>query len=258
MNCVDTKSPYKILKSPDPEIKLLKCKWCGLIRVDKFLNQKNLKEIWDNEHGFPSSYVSGEDWRRKKSKKLLKWITSYIKPEGPILDIGCAGGFFLDEAEKIGFKSFGIDTSPVFVKYIENRFSPLISVKQGNFSDEYIMPNFFNVITCFDTIGYSTDPGKDLRKIYSLLNKGGYLFMSNLLSNKLIHTKKELLSFNYYFDVSTINLYLKASKFSDIKSYVEPKNLNTTKKYSFKWFKMNIPILNRNDVKMIMTVARKK
>jgi len=90
-----------------------------------------------------------------------------------------------------------------------------------------------------------------------LLSDGGYLFMSNLYANRLIRLRKELLTFNYYFDKYCLQQLLLRAGFLEVESRITAKNLNTSKKYSWPWWRMSLPIMNMWDTKMLFSVAQK-
>src|SRR4029453_12764421 len=51
---------------------------------------------------------SGTPPRRRSSRRRINFIKP-TKPQGCLLEIGCAYGFFLDEARRAGFEGSGIE-----------------------------------------------------------------------------------------------------------------------------------------------------
>jgi 2-polyprenyl-3-methyl-5-hydroxy-6-metoxy-1,4-benzoquinol methylase len=235
---------------------LLKCQSCGLISKEQQTHAKNLEAWWGDPERFLAYYVQGETWRRIVAKKNLTWIGRHSKINGSLLDVGCAAGFFLDEASRVGWECWGVDIARPLVQYAENRFSQC-KVFLGEPCGLDLPMGYFDAITMYDTLGYAVDPQALLKKVTGLLIPGGKLFLTNLCADWLLGKKEELLSFNYYFSPSVMANCLSRSGLNMVDQFVQPKNMNTASIFSFAWFRLALPIVNRNSVKMIYTVAQK-
>ncbi len=256
ITCRDCDLTMTPVPSAAPDVILLRCQHCGLVRVREFLHVRHLTESWDRGGIYQSSYVAGETWRRKVSISLLNWVHDHVTPPGSILDVGCAAGFFLDEASHRGWECWGIDLSEAFITYVKNHFSD-IEAYHGDLYDPRLPEGYFKAIVCCDTLGYTTDPLDVLKRAYRLLSAGGYLFMTNLYANRLIRVRKELLTFNYYFDKSCLQGLLSKAGFHEVECRITAKNLNTAKKFSWPWWRMSLPLLNRQDTKMLFSISNK-
>jgi 2-polyprenyl-3-methyl-5-hydroxy-6-metoxy-1,4-benzoquinol methylase len=91
-----------------------------------------------------------------------------------LLDIGCAYGAFLAEAQKNNFDAAGIDPSEGAVAYINNTLN--IQAWRGFFPLD--IPCRFDVITMWYVIEHFKDPAPALQKVYSLLKPGGIFAFS--------------------------------------------------------------------------------
>jgi 2-polyprenyl-3-methyl-5-hydroxy-6-metoxy-1,4-benzoquinol methylase len=235
---------------------LMKCQSCGLIWKKQQTHAKNLEAWWGDPEGFLAYYIQGEPWRRIVAKKNLTWIARHSKIRGSLLDVGCAAGFFLDEAFRLGWECWGIDIARPLVRYAENRFSQC-KVFLGEPCSLDLPMEHFDAITMYDTLGYAVDPQALLKKVTGLLMPGGKLFLTNLCADWLLGKKEELLSFNYYFSPAVMADCLSRSGLNMIDQFVQPKDINTAAIFSLAWFRLALPIINRNSVKMIYTVAQK-
>src|SRR5262249_36404199 len=63
----------------------------------------------DADSGY-GDYLSAENSHRRMAARRLRWIGRYQAP-GRLLDVGCAAGFFIDEARQRGWEVAGIEIS---------------------------------------------------------------------------------------------------------------------------------------------------
>jgi 2-polyprenyl-3-methyl-5-hydroxy-6-metoxy-1,4-benzoquinol methylase len=117
-------------------------------------------------------YLADEEKIRKTFKKRLRRIEDY-KKKGNILDLGCATGFFLDEAKKRGFRVNGVELSAFAASYANTKLK--ISVKNSDILSASFKPKSFDVITMWDVIEHIPNPQETLKKIYSWLKDDGVL-----------------------------------------------------------------------------------
>lgn len=127
-------------------------------------------------------------WHRfRMIKKLLPKINSRV------LDVGCHGGMLTEEMGKNLPRAevYGIDIDPEVIAYAQKErpqihFQVATSEKLS-FNDEY-----FDLITCFDSIEHVKEPKKVLAEIRRCLKKGGRLMV-------LAPTESRLFRLIWYF-----------------------------------------------------------
>ncbi|MEM7181023.1 MAG: class I SAM-dependent methyltransferase [Spirochaetota bacterium] len=103
----------------------------------------------------------------------LRNIAKYIQ-KGNFLDIGCSFGGFLQRAQKMGFRPYGVEVSQFSAEYAQKRG---IEVYQGNFLDLQLPENFFDVITMIEVIEHLEYPQKIFSKLSRILKPGGLLLL---------------------------------------------------------------------------------
>ena len=79
-----------------------------------------------------SDYISDEANIRRTARRRIKALSRYI-PAGNLLDVGCAMGFFMDEAKTLGWQVSGIDVSEFAVNYARSHFG--LDVFQGELTE---------------------------------------------------------------------------------------------------------------------------
>ncbi len=162
---------------------IIRCPRCGLYATwfdksyDQFLADYYDEGYFvgiDDKYGY-SDYFAEEKMIRKNNASYLRGLKRFCS-SGNLLDVGCAAGFLMDESEKVGFKSYGIDTSPFITahadKNLQNRIQTS-SLHRGKFED-----SFFDVVTMFDLVEHLNDPVRDLKKIRTVMKDTGVLMIS--------------------------------------------------------------------------------
>ncbi len=97
-----------------------------------------------------------------------------------LLDVGCANGFFVRYALKIGFEAYGMDASRAAVEWGEKNFGLKGRLVRALDLDE-IPPSFpsqFQVITAFELVEHLEDPLSFVRKVFVRLEPGGIFIFS--------------------------------------------------------------------------------
>ncbi len=93
-----------------------------------------------------------------------------------LLDIGCAAGFFLKAAKDKGISTLlGIEISSYAADYCRNTFG--IDVIESPF-DRVELHKRFDIITSWFFIEHCAEPMNAMKRIYSMLNKGGIFALS--------------------------------------------------------------------------------
>jgi SAM-dependent methyltransferase len=102
------------------------------------------------------------------------------KASGNILDIGCAGGYFLNRYfQSSNWKSFGVEPSKYAAARAEARG---IKVFVGQLSEVELPEANFDVVTIFDTLSYFRDPRRDLKTLHKALKPDGLLVIEQPLA----------------------------------------------------------------------------
>lgn len=140
----------------------------------------DLSSIYDDsyfsggqEDGY-ADYVESENVLRAEFRKNLN-ILKRLKTSGNrLLEVGCAHGFFLDEAKE-DFDCVGIEVSESAVEFANKRGH---KVHQGVVTKELLDTlGDFDVICMFDVIEHLPDPVETLRMLNEKLKPGGLIYI---------------------------------------------------------------------------------
>ncbi|QTL96941.1 methyltransferase domain-containing protein [Iocasia frigidifontis] len=176
------KNSYKILGKASENI-LVKCKLCGHIYMPYRPTKEEMIEIY-NEDYFGEMYINGNEKADynyledkpnilKFVKKRFATIHKYKKP-GKILDIGCAMGFYLEYAQKVGWDVYGIEISEYAANYAKELLGNR-KVYNKAIEDIKFKKNYFDVITMWLVFEHMVDPISTLKKIFKWLKPDGIL-----------------------------------------------------------------------------------
>jgi SAM-dependent methyltransferase len=156
------------------ETKLVKCKACGVGFVDPPPDPAFIAKH------FQDDYIT-DDFRLEKvygdlRKAALIRIARQVhrrKRGGRILDIGCAGGYFLDRYFRSPrWEKFGVEPS----RYARRRaLQRGIKTYEGEMLSVELPPRFFDVIIAAGVLPYFREPRKELRVIRRSLKPDGLL-----------------------------------------------------------------------------------
>ena len=177
MDCPICGSKKFTILVKNEEKKIFKCKKCFSNFIDteikeEFYEKEYFKERYEKAYG--KSYTEDEINIRNFSKRRLKIIKKLLqeKTNPKLLDIGSALGFFCDEAQKIGFKCFGVEISKEARNYAKNNFNIEF------FQDINQINEKFDCITLWFTLEHIKNPVDFLKKVALLLKEKGILALS--------------------------------------------------------------------------------
>jgi 2-polyprenyl-3-methyl-5-hydroxy-6-metoxy-1,4-benzoquinol methylase len=168
---------------PENGLSLVQCTDCGLVYVSPRPDSNELYALYgetyfhNGESGVVgyTNYLKDEANIRKTFAGRLQRLERFVKP-GRLLDVGCAAGFFLDEAHKRGWQVEGMDVSSFAVEYARNRFG--YDVEHGSLTDLEYPAGAYDVVSLWDVIEHVPDPMAYVRKAASLLRPGGVLALA--------------------------------------------------------------------------------
>jgi len=197
---------------------IIQCQNCDLQSLDTKTDLQKLQKIYNSPDYFKfwgklnSKNIKNIEKHKKITfKATLKKISRY-KSEGRLLEIGCASGSFLEEAQSIGFDVYGVECFAKFANIARKKVKGNITA--GMFEKTSYQQNFFDVVVMYDSLEHVKDPLIVLSRIARILKKDGLLVIATpntqSLSNCLMrgnwtHYKPEHL---FYFSPKSIKLLL--------------------------------------------------
>jgi 2-polyprenyl-3-methyl-5-hydroxy-6-metoxy-1,4-benzoquinol methylase len=207
---------------------IVRCPSCGLVFRAELPEEQALKRIYDEDyfrdqpdrasrHGY-ADYVRDASLHRANARRRLRLLAVQTPHRGRLLDVGCAGGFFVDEARRAGWEASGVDVSTAMVDWARSQLG--VSVVCASFARAELEPPPLDAITMWDYIEHSIDPRSDLAKASKHLRRGGILALTTgdigTLSARLAGRRWHLLTpkhHNFFFETRTLRRLLEATGF---------------------------------------------
>jgi 2-polyprenyl-3-methyl-5-hydroxy-6-metoxy-1,4-benzoquinol methylase len=184
---------------------MLKCGKTGLIFSRHILDDDSLNEL------YKGSVVTFNEQTEFIKRDYWQPIKEYAKKwnKGKGLDIGCSNGFFLEVLKDNGYKEvYGVEPGE------EPKRIARPDVKDNIFTGFYgpglYEANFFDLITCFQTLDHLSNPLGMLRTMYDNVKPGGnvYMIMHNTkaLQAKIFGEKSPIIDVEHIYLFNKENL----------------------------------------------------
>jgi SAM-dependent methyltransferase len=148
--------------------------------VDPMLSTGQIKKLYDLPDYFELDYdcgiTSGSYFDNRESilerHRYALDIFKNSKLMGNFLEIGCAGGFFLDVMRAAGWKVWGIDLSKSAIQFARQR---KLNVMNKDLYGAKFKSNSFDAILMGDVFEHVPDPVDFLNETFRILKPGGVL-----------------------------------------------------------------------------------
>ena len=159
---------------------LVKCDACGFVSANLTLTDEEVAELYDRGYFQGDEYldyVAEEESLRLNFNARLRTLQHVVPDlrERAIFEIGCAYGFFLDEASHFAKSVAGIDISQDAIAYGRSRFG--LHVKQGDYLNR-ALGSKYGVIAMWDTVEHLQRPDLFIAKAKDDLQPGGVLALT--------------------------------------------------------------------------------
>ncbi|MFP4099278.1 class I SAM-dependent methyltransferase [Coleofasciculus sp.] len=154
--------------------RLVECEKCGMIyETPRFPDPVILQGyLLSEESGHDSQYPM----RVESFYRTLLSLGSRIPAKGAtVLDIGTAGGAFLEAAQRFGYQAVGLEPSQFLVEQGKKRG---LNIEQGTLDNHPFQSASFDLICLWDVIEHLTRPKAALEQIQPLLKPGGILLIN--------------------------------------------------------------------------------
>lgn len=164
-----------------------RCLDCGLVRMAYFLPRQDhyddkayFFEEYKAQYG--RTYIDDIPNIRLAGSRRLEIIESLLggKPEsGSILDVGCAYGAFVAEAQSRGWSPVGSDLAPDAVAYVGKTFGVPAFVSDFSIpAGDGLYPRNLDCLSMWYVIEHFDELGRILRRAASLVRPGGVFAFS--------------------------------------------------------------------------------
>lgn len=157
----------------------VKCKSCGLVYVNPRLSPERTLKFYNSrrfEYQFKNLFIETAKYRQERLySERLDYIESYMKP-GKLLDVGCAAGHFVESAIGRNWDAYGVEVSTYATEFAQNTLK-LKKIFNTTLIDAKFPNDYFDAVTCWDTLEHLTEPLANLKEIHRILKAKGMIFV---------------------------------------------------------------------------------
>lgn len=147
------------------------CGRCGFAFVNPRPSAEELGRLYENYYD-PDAVVP-EKWEREMTdvfEECGDWLGERGRI-GTVLDIGCSFGHLLRALERRGWRTTGIEPSPVAAAYAEGLIRG--TVLRGGFEEAALAPGSFDAVVSLYVLEHVSDPRAFMQKVFDVLAPGG-------------------------------------------------------------------------------------
>ena len=156
-----------------------RCNACGHGFLFPLPSQTDIDAYYQNLNSGLSSDAS---WQTEAGHKVQLWRglldrVERISGRGPVLDLGCGGGQFLQLATQCGWsEASGVEPSPKAVAIARALVSA--PIHEGSWKGVPLPPSTFAAVALLDVLEHDSDPLGLLAHSFRLLRPGGCLLIT--------------------------------------------------------------------------------
>jgi len=162
---------------------LVCCDKCGLIYVNPqpVFTRDDMEKLY-SERYFSKEYMRFYDAGQTdavQSNEAFAWRLDLIKQyktKGNLLDIGCASGGFLAEAQKRGWEVSGVEISQYAARLATQKCKCKIAV--GTLEDAHLNDASFDVVSAGDILEHVSSPSNFLLELKRVLKNDGIAYIA--------------------------------------------------------------------------------
>ncbi len=157
-----------------------RCERCGFRQVRPRLSASEIKTLYPSDYFDAGSIVGYADYAREFQRRqreayfLRRWLRR-IRPDGRLLEVGCALGFLLAGLKGAGWRLEGIDAASFAAFYARTRYDLHVmcaTLEEARFPDQS-----FDVIIQKDLLEHVAHPRRHLVETFRVLRPGGWVWL---------------------------------------------------------------------------------
>jgi 2-polyprenyl-3-methyl-5-hydroxy-6-metoxy-1,4-benzoquinol methylase len=155
-----------------------RCRVCRFVFLRRQPVGEGFRRMYDPRY-FESDYHCGHEERpyfaseqteSHAAERLLDWIERDV-PRGRLLEIGSAGGYFLQAARERGWEVTGVEISEDAARFARDTLG--LDVRTGTLESVFLEPGSFDVAYMGDVLEHVPEPMEALRRLHTLVRPGG-------------------------------------------------------------------------------------
>jgi 2-polyprenyl-3-methyl-5-hydroxy-6-metoxy-1,4-benzoquinol methylase len=202
--------------------RIVRCLDCGQVYSTPIFDEDRIAALYRSCR-IDAAAAAGEDKAiRVNMRRYLKRLRSDSGlSAGRLLDVGCGLGQLLEEAQRLGYESQGVDLSAEAVAHANRRLGRSGAICAG-YARDLFAPRSFDLITLVHVIDHVVSPHDLLETARLHLRPGGYIFIAthNIESYLARLTGKDFIAWSVqhiaYFTPETLQKMARIAGFSPV------------------------------------------
>ncbi len=157
-----------------------RCERCGFRQVRPRLSRDHLTMLYPAEYFDSESAIGYEDYTRQAQRHereayffAKQWRR--VAPEGHLLEVGCALGFFLNALKRSAWEVEGLDVSRFAAYYAREQLG--LHVTNGTLEEVQYQADSFDFIVQKDLLEHVTNPRRHLLETRRIMRPQGRLWI---------------------------------------------------------------------------------
>lgn len=165
----------RLYQTTNRQFSVVECSSCGLLRLDPFPTQQELKEFYPEDYWWEEEESTAgrlaEIYRGFVINDHVRFAKAAAVEGGPLLDIGCGGGSFLTAMAHSGLPLFGSDISAKAAAQCSLKSgAPTVCAQLPKLP---FHPGSFQTVTMYHVLEHLHDPVAAVEAVAALLPPGG-------------------------------------------------------------------------------------
>jgi 2-polyprenyl-3-methyl-5-hydroxy-6-metoxy-1,4-benzoquinol methylase len=180
---------------------VVECRSCGALERDPLPTAAEMEGYYRDPRYIQGGYFADDAARGENGPEMLifrealdflarRRVAGGQTPTGHVLDVGAGAGVFLELARQQGWDCTGVELSPELAARAEARSGA--HVVQGDFATMRLDERQWDVVTMWDVLEHTMDPGAFLERARSLLAPGGALVVFTIDAASLFNVVADL------------------------------------------------------------------
>lgn len=151
-----------------------KCLSCNLIYISPRPSPEEIGNLYghDQAHIPASTHIAQEYPKKLHALHALGIIKKYLQ-SGDLLELGSGAGYFLTQAQSVGFNPHGIELNPVQAQFIRDTLQ--IPCLETPLNQDSFGSKTFDIIYHSDVLSHFYDPIQAMEAMHTKLKPGGYM-----------------------------------------------------------------------------------
>ena len=183
----DEKWHRPITHRPDG-MQVVRCTACHLLFLNPRPGEEALAALYtkeyfegDGEFGWMKGYLESEmadlEGPGGYWQGILRKLEERLGKKGKVLDIGCSGGFFLEQARRDGWEGRGVEVSEAMVAFAREKFGHE-NIHHGTLHGAHLDDQAFDAVLLHNLIEHVVDPVGLLEEVRRVLQRDGVVCLT--------------------------------------------------------------------------------